>query len=133
MKKIEQQEDKQTDAKPGVKKTTDPVAVRKKRPYLLAVFLFLIVLAIMTATGYQGWRLFTQNNQQTQAIIQQLQSELAERPTLSEVDKGINSIRQSVNQTDSRLTGLEQGQQSLTDSTEKLYELYGRDENGWKL
>ncbi|MCK4708925.1 MAG: uroporphyrinogen-III C-methyltransferase, partial [Gammaproteobacteria bacterium] len=40
---------------------------------------------------------------------------------------------QSVNQTDSRLSGLELGQQALTDSTEKLYELYGRDENGWKL
>lgn len=132
MKKIEQQQDKQPDKKPDVKEKADKPA-RKKRPYLLPVFLFLISLAIMAAAGYQGWLLFNQNTQQTQTTIEQLQAELAQRPTQSQVESGISSIRQSVNKTDSRLSELEQGQQGLSNSTEKLYELYGRDENGWKL
>lgn len=133
MKKIEQQENKQTGTKSSVKKPPDSEVVRKKRPYILPLILFIIVLAIMAAAGYRGWLLFMQNKQQTQSVIQQLQTELAQRPTLSELNSGISSIRQSVNKTDTRLSGLEQGQQTLANSTEKLYELYGRDENGWKL
>lgn len=137
MKKIEQQKSKQISADsskdPDVKKKSDSAKIRKKRPYLLTIFLFIIVLMIIGGTSYQGWQLFMQNKQQTQSEVQQLKAELAQRATLSQVDSGIRTIRQSVKKTDSRLSGLEQGQQALVDSTEKLFELYGRDENGWKL
>ncbi len=133
MKKIEQQKNNEAEADPSVEKDADEITSKKHRHYLLPVFLFIAVIAIVAAGSFQAWQLFIQNNQQTQAVIQQLQAELAKRPTLSQLDSGIQSIRQSVNNTDNRLSGLEQGQQALTGSTEKLYELYGRDENGWKL
>ncbi len=133
MKTIEQKKNNESSADLSIEKDTEQVKTRKQRPYLFPIFLFIIVSAVMTAGSYQAWQLFMQNKQQTQAVIQQLQSELAQRPTLSQLDSGINSIRQSVNKTDTRLSGLEQGQQALAGSTEKLYELYGRDENGWKL
>ncbi|MCP4075991.1 MAG: hypothetical protein GY744_07395 [Gammaproteobacteria bacterium] len=133
MKNIEQQKNNEAETDPGVEIDADESGSRKQRHYLLPVFLFLGVIAIMAAGSYQAWQLFTQSQQQTQVVIQQLQDELAKRPTLSRVDSGIKSIRQSVNKTDDRLSGLERGQQALADSTEKLYELYGRDENGWKL
>ncbi len=135
MKKIEHQEENKADKKPVVDETDGQAEETgsKQRFSLLPVFLFLISIVVVAGISYQGWVLFMQNKQQTQLLIDQLQSELAKRPTQSQVNSGISSIRQSVNKTDSRLSNLEQGQQALMDSTEKLYELYGRDENSWKL
>ncbi len=133
MKKIEQQETTSDSADLSVDNPADAPESSGKSSSILPVFLIVIVISAMTGAAYQGWLLFTQQQQQTASVIQQLKSELAMRPTLAQVDSGINSIRQSVSKTDSRLAGLEQGQQVLAGSTEKLYELYGRDENGWKL
>jgi len=132
MKQIEQQEQAENSPDVSVEESVDQPAIKKKRSYL-PIFLFVIFIAIITAAGFQGWQLFMQNKQQTQSLINELQAQLALRPTRSQMDNSIGSIRQSVQQTDSRLSNLEQGQQGLVNATEKLYELYGRDENGWKL
>ncbi len=133
MKKLEQQEDTKADKDPGVEKPEDQTQSGHRRFYILPVLLFIISILAIAGTSYQGWLLFMQTKQQTRTDIEQLQSDLAQRPTQSQLERGISAIRQSVNKTDARLSGLEQGQQALVNSTEKLYELYGRDENSWKL
>lgn len=137
MKQIKKQEPQQSSGDPSVDSVVDsaadqPATVRK-RGYLLPLLFFIVILAVVLGAAYQGWILFNQQKQQTRSMIDDLNSQLQQRPTLSQVDGSIRTLRQSVTQTDSRLSELEQGHSSLLRSTEKLYELYGRDENGWKL
>jgi uroporphyrin-3 C-methyltransferase len=108
----------------------------KPRRALLPIFNLLLLLALIAALGiggFKGWQLFQQNKQQAANRILELKNELASRPTQSDLDNSVRSMRQSAQQTTQKIAQLEQGLQSLTAATEKLYELYGRDENGWKL
>lgn len=137
MKQIKKQESPRTSADSTIDAAADSPAdqpvVARKRGYLLPVLLFIVTLLLLLGAAYQGWMLFNQQKQQTQSMIDDFNSQLQQRPTQSQVDGSIRTLRQSVTQTDSRLSSLDQGQSSLLRSIEKLYELYGRDENGWKL
>ena len=104
-----------------------------KRSYLLPVFLFLIVIAALAAAGFWGWKQFLQYQSNNQAVITELRTQLAGMPTRSEMDNLLKPLQQAKGKTDQLINDLSQRQQSLLDSTAKLYELYGRDENGWKL
>ena len=108
----------------------------KPRRALLPIFNLLLLLALIAALGiggFKGWQLFQQIKQQSSNQIVELKNELASRPTQADLDKSVRSMHQNVQQTSHKIAQLEQGLQSLTAATEKLYELYGRDENGWKL
>ncbi len=105
----------------------------KKRSYLLPLFLVVILMAAIAAAGFFGWKQFLQYQHDSQAVITELRAQLATLPTRAEMDSSIQPLRQARGKTDQVLNELRQRQQSLLDSTEKLYELYGRDENGWKL
>jgi uncharacterized protein HemX len=105
----------------------------KKRSYLLPLFLVVILMAAIAAAGFFGWKQFLQYQHDSQAVITELRAQLATLPTRAEMDSNIQPLRQARGKTDQVLNELRQRQQSLLDSTEKLYELYGRDENGWKL
>lgn len=115
--------------------TTDDAAAKPRRP-LLPIFTLILLLALTVAVGlggYKGWQLLHQSEQQTANQLMALKNELAQRPTQSDIDASVRSMRQNAQHNTQKLTQIEQGLQSLQASTEKLYELYGRDENGWKL
>ncbi len=97
----------------------------------LLLLLGLIVIAVLGS--YQGWQMLQQQKQQLVTQINQLQSSLGERPTRAELDERVRSMQQNAQQVSTKIARLEQSLQGLQNSTEKLYELYGRDENGWKL
>lgn len=104
-----------------------------KRRYLLPLFLLLLVIAAASAVGLWGWQQFMKYRSSNQAAITELRAQLAALPTRAEMDSQLKPLQQAKGKTDQVINELEQRQQSLVDSTEKLYELYGRDENGWKL
>lgn len=106
---------------------------RKRSGRLFAFFLFLIVVAALAAGGWFGWQEFTRYRLATQTQISELQVELEQKASRSALDDALAPLKQSIGRSDSRLAQLEQQQQALLESTEKLYALYGRDENGWKL
>lgn len=121
----------------GKETTKKPVskegAVEKKQSYWLVIILFLVLLAVIGGGGFWGWQQILQHQKKSQASISELQAQLLQRATRAQLDDSILPLQQSVGRTDGRLSTLETGLQGLTASTEKLYELYGRDENGWKL
>jgi len=108
-------------------------AMGKSRGLLFPILLLLIVLAAVAAAAYLGWQEFSKFQHNNQQAIQDLQSQLALRPTKGQLDNALRPLQQSVGNSDGRIRELRQQQESLLESTTRLYELYGRDENGWKL
>ncbi len=108
-------------------------SVKKGRPYLFIFFIFLIVMGALGGGGFFGWQKFIQYQLQSQSALTEIKSQLAQRPTQAQIEDILSPLEKTVGQTDGRLSKLEQDQNGLQASTEKLYELYGRDENGWKL
>ncbi len=100
---------------------------------IFPLFLFLVFLSIVAAAAFYGWQFFLNYQQQVQAQIGDLQTQIQQRPTRAQLDSSVQPLARSVGQTDGRLSSIEQQQQDLLESTQNLYELYGRDENGWKL
>lgn len=133
MKQIEkpgnQQDIKQTEGSQSGDQPSKP----KKRSLFLPFFLFLVMLLLIAGGGYFGWQQVMLFQQHSHSVIDELQAKLAERPTRAQLENSIRPLQQSIGQTDGRLSQLEQGQTGLLEATENLYELYGRDENGWKL
>ena len=110
------------------------------RPWF-GLFNFLLILALAGAAGYY-WR-----EQQTLAadyqadlvdLRQQLQivgqtSSKRLQSSLSPLESRIGSVDKKFGSLNSKVDELGLGQQSLRDSGEKLYELFGRDKNAWQL
>lgn len=108
-----------------------------KSAIVLALFLFILSLGAVAGAAWYGWLEYQKHLQQTDEmmaeLVADLQSQIQQRLTQTDLDDSLNSIRQMNARTDSQLAQLGQKQESLSESTEKLYELYGRDENGWRL
>jgi uroporphyrin-3 C-methyltransferase len=92
-----------------------------------------VVVGLIGAGAYLGWQEFGTFREGLDERFQSLSSQIDQRATRSELDAGIAPLRQATGQSEGRLAALEQQQQGLLASTEKLFELYGRDENGWRL
>ncbi len=133
MKQLENQDQQETTDAAHSDTTEAGNQQTPKRSYLLPVFLFLIVIAALAAAGFWGWKQFLQYQNNNQAVITELRAQLAGMPTRAEMDNLLTPLQQAKGKTDQVINDLSQRQQSLLDSTAKLYELYGRDENGWKL
>ncbi len=116
--------------------SAETASVKAPRRALLPIFTLLLVLALIVAVGlagFKGWQLFQAQKQQAAEQIVQLKNELATRPTRADLKASVRAMQQNAQQATQKLQQIEQQLQSLNAATEKLYELYGRDENGWKL
>lgn len=116
-----------------VEQNDSPSTQGKSVLSIFALILIIILIAALGAAAYKGWEFFNTYEQEKQSVINDLQSQLAITATQAQLDQRIKPLTRSVGQSDQKLRDLKQGQQALTRSTEKLFELYGRDENGWKL
>lgn len=134
MKQLENPE-KQASQKEGSKKTPEekkPTAKKRSR-VLPVVVLFLIFAGLIGAGAYYGRLQLMAYQQQIQTEFSDLRNQLQQRVTRSQLDSSLRPLQQSTGSTQNQLSKLQQGQQNLLASTEKLYDLYGRDENSWKL
>ena len=101
--------------------------------WLWVFLLLLIILGLIAAGGWYGWQWLQQQRDGYQQSIDELSRRIDQAATQSELQQAVSPLQASIGQSDQRMDDLENGQKALTASAEKLFELYGRDENGWKL
>lgn len=110
----------------------------RKRGLLLPLILVLLLLLLggLGAAGWYGWQQWQAlqgERQQLQSRLDALDTAVQQRVARSELETALRPLQESVGSSDQRLQQLADQLQGLQASTEKLYALYGRDENGWKL
>lgn len=115
----------------------EPAAPRKRGLLLpLVLILLLLLLGGLGAAGWFGWQQW-QGLQSERAQLRQrldaLDQALQQRALQSDIDQALRPLRDRLGSSGERLEALQTRLDSLQQATEKLYELYGRDENGWKL
>ena len=96
------------------------------------LFNFLLIIGIVAAAGYY-WQMQQQLEQDKRQTLSSLQQQLAGKAEETQVQRRLAPLEQGASESLGRLDQLQQQQQALQESTEKLYELYGRDESGWQL
>ncbi len=133
MKQLENPKQKNTEQQDTKEGDGKPASPPRKRSSLILILLILVVTGLIAAALYYGWEAFMQYRLLTETRLNEIQIQLDQRPTRTQVDSQLRPLQQSIGTPDGRIGQLEQAQQALLESTEKLYELYGRDENGWKL
>ena len=110
-------------------------AARAGRPWF-GLFNLLLILALAGAAGYywrQQQQLQAENEAAYQADIAELQRQLADKASNSRLQSSLSPFKGEITGLDRKLGELELGQQGLRESSEKLYELFGRDKNDWQL
>ncbi len=96
------------------------------------LFNFLLIIGIVAAAGFY-WQMQQQLEQEKQRTISSLQQQIAAKAEATQVQGLLAPLEAGVSDSLGRIELLQQQQQALQESTEKLYELYGRDESGWQL
>ena len=125
--------DQVNETPPGEEAAEEAGTGATKRSIRPLVLLVVVVAGLLGGGAYYGWLEFTKYRETVESRLDSLQSRIDQSATRSDLDSGLSPLRQAVGKSDGRLGALERQQQDLLESTKKLYELYGRDENGWKL
>jgi uroporphyrin-III C-methyltransferase len=100
-------------------------------PWFGLVNLILIVLIILLAGWY--WQQAQIREVQYQQTISDLQSELSSKINRSDIATQLSPYNDGLKSNKAQLQKLQKGQKGLRQSSEKLYELFGRDKNSWQL
>ena len=123
------------DPTPKVKK---PATAGSGFPVLGLLNLALIVaMAAAVAWYWQTQQKLEQDKQQALVTLQQqLEQQLgtkADKSTADQIQQRLKPLESVIGNSANQIGELQTQQQALLESTEKLYELYGRDENSWQL
>lgn len=120
------------DSDPISKATSDkPVKPRRSFPWF-GLFNFLLILGLMGAAAYY-WQLQQKTEAEKQAAFDALKQQIATKAESSQIQSKLRPLESGLAEITSRIEQLQQHQKDLQASSEKLYELFGRDENGWQL
>ena len=96
------------------------------------LFNFLLIIGIIGAAGYY-WLMQQRLEQDKQQTLSSLQQQLAGKAETARVQRRLLPLESGFSDSLAGIEQLKQQQQALQESTEKLYELYSRDESGWQL
>jgi len=108
-----------------------PAKVSRGFPYF-GVFNLLLIIGIVAAAGYY-WQTQQKNDLQKNKAIAALQTQLGNKAEASQLQGLLSPLESEIGNSATRIGELQQQQQALQEATEKLYELYGRDESDWQL
>jgi uroporphyrin-3 C-methyltransferase len=114
----------------------EPKVRSKPRRSWLSLLNFLLILALAGAAGYYWWQqqqVSRDNTASISAIIAELEQQLASKAANARLDASLSPLKGDIDNLGSKLDELSLGQQGLRDSSEKLYELFGRDKSDWQL
>jgi len=123
-------------------KAGKPTTAGRGFPVLGLLNLALIVaMAAAVAWYWQTQQKLEQDKQQAlvtlqQQLEQQLKQQLgtkADKSTADQIQQRLEPLESVIGNSANQIGELQTQQQALLESTEKLYELYGRDENSWQL
>jgi len=124
----------ETEAEAEAESLTIPAkkAEPKKRRSWFNLFNFLLILALAAAAGYYWWQQ-QQVTRNYQAAIAELEQALSSKASKTSLDNSLLPLKSGLGGLEQKIAALGVEQQGLQDSSEKLYELYGRDKNDWQL
>ena len=108
-----------------------PAKVSRGFPYF-GVFNLLLIIGIVAAAGYY-WQTQQKIDLQKNNAIATLQSQLGNKAEASQLQGLLSPLESEIGNSATQIDELQQQQQALQEATEKLYELYGRDESDWQL
>ena len=108
-----------------------PAKVSRGFPYF-GVFNLLLIIGIVAAAGYY-WQTQQKIDLQKNNAIAALQSQLGNKAEASQLQGLLSPLESEIGNSATQIGELQQQQQALQEATEKLYELYGRDESDWQL
>jgi len=133
--------------KPGSTGAPNSAPAKSSRPWF-GIFNFLLIVALAVTAAY-FWRQQQNLDAAYQANLTAQQSKLAaQQSTMAELQLELQAVEQSsskrlqsslsplassIDSLSSEVVELGLGQQSLRESGEKLYQLFGRDRNAWQL
>jgi uroporphyrin-3 C-methyltransferase len=109
-----------------------PTATPKRGRAWFSFFNFLLIVALAAAAGYYWWQQ-QQVARDLGSTIEDLRTQLAGKAASTRLDSGLASLRGDLGGLGSKLDEYGLEQQGLRESSEKLYELFGRDRNDWQL
>ncbi len=96
------------------------------------VFNLLLIIGMIAAGGYY-WQMQQKVELQKNETITSLRQQIAGKADTSHLQQRLAPLESGIDNSVSQIAELQLQQQSLQEATEKLYELYGRDESGWQL
>ena len=110
----------------------EPKTPPKPRRSWFSLFNFLLILALAAAAGYYWWQQ-QQVTRDYSAAIAELEQQLASKAANARLDASLSPLKGDIVSLGTKIDELGLEQQGLRDSSEKLYELFGRDKNDWRL
>jgi len=114
----------------------EPQAPPKPRRSWFSLFNFLLILVLAAAAGYYWWQQQQVARDYTAGItatIAGLEQQLASKAANARLDASLSPLQGDISSLGRKIDELGLEQRGLRDSSEKLYELFGRDKNDWRL
>ena len=125
--------EKTIEKKPEPKKTAPEKAKTSGRGFpWFGLLNFLLILGLIAAAWYY-WQLQQKTEAEKQDAFNALKQEIASKAESSQIQSGIRPLETGLTELVKRIEALQAHQKDLQASSEKLYELFGRDENSWQL
>ncbi len=121
---------------PSPKASPEPGVSSKPRRAWLSQLNFLLILTLAGAAGYYGWQQQQVKRDDTAAInaaIIGLEQQLASKAANARLDASLSPLKGDIVNLGGKIDALGLQQKALRNSSEKLYELFGRDKNDWQL
>jgi uroporphyrin-3 C-methyltransferase len=117
----------------------EPKAPPKPRRPWLSLFNFLLILTLAAGAGYYWWqqqqvaRDYTAINAELRQQLAELEQQLASKAGNAMITESLSPLKGDIGSLGKKIDELGLEQQELRASSEKLYELFGRDKNDWQL
>jgi uroporphyrin-3 C-methyltransferase len=104
------------------------------------VFNLLLIIGLMAAAFYY-WQMQQKNESEKRGLLLELRTQIDKKANLEQVQtrvkKQVNEqfslLESGIGNSETRIDELQKQQQELKDSTEKLFDLYGRSDSDWQL
>ena len=110
----------------------DQPAPPKPRRSWFGLFNFLLILLLAGAAGYYWWQQ-QQVARDYETTIGELRQQMESKAGNARLDSSLSPLKGDIGSLGRKIDELGVEQQGLRESSEKLYELYGRDKNDWQL
>jgi len=103
---------------------------------ILGVVNLLLIIGLMAAVFYY-WQMQQKNESDKLTLLFELRAQIDKKADLEQVQAQTNAqfsqLKSGIGSSKSRIDELQQEQRVLKDSTEKLFDLYGRSDSDWQL